>query len=141
MPSVRLTAPRCYGRHQFMLDLTRKEIRDYIVDAVNRVLHENHIEYVKWDYNRNVTESYSLGREPDRQAEFAHRYALGVYDLCERIVNANPDIFFEGCASGGGRFDPAMLAYFPQIWTSDDTDAEERTYIQYGTSIAYPLSA
>lgn len=133
--------PRCYGRHQFMLDLTRKEIRDYIVDAVNRVLHENHIEYVKWDYNRNVTESYSLGREPDRQAEFAHRYALGVYDLCERIVNANPDIFFEGCASGGGRFDPAMLAYFPQIWTSDDTDAEERTYIQYGTSIAYPLSA
>lgn len=133
--------PRCYGRHQFMLDLTRKEVRDYIVDAVNKVLQENHIEYVKWDYNRNVTESWSIGRPADQQAEFAHRYALGVYDLCERIVNANPDIFFEGCASGGARFDPAMLAYFPQIWTSDDTDAEERTYIQYGTSMAYPLSA
>ncbi|MBQ8396586.1 MAG: alpha-galactosidase [Clostridia bacterium] len=143
-PDYAIAAPdraRCYGRHQFMLDLTRAEVRDYIVDAVNKVLHENHIEYVKWDYNRNVTESYSIGRPADQQAEFAHRYALGVYDLCERIVNANPDIFFEGCASGGARFDPAMLAYFPQIWTSDDTDAEERTYIQYGTSMAYPLSA
>ena len=123
-----------------MLDLTREDVRDYIVNAVNTVLRENDIQYVKWDYNRNVTESYSVGREADRQAEFAHRYALGVYDLCERIVNANPDVFFEGCSSGGGRFDPAMLYYFPQIWTSDDTDAEERTFIQYGTSFAYPLS-
>ena len=99
------------------------------------------IEYVKWDYNRNVTESYSIGREPERQAEFSHRYALGLYDLCERIVEANPDIFFEGCSGGGARFDPGILYYFPQIWTSDDTDAEERTHIQYGTSIVYPLSA
>lgn len=133
--------PRCYGRHQFVLDLTRKEVRDYIVEAVNKVLKENHIEYVKWDYNRNVTESYSIGREPERQAEFSHRYALGLYDLCERIVEANPDIFFEGCSGGGARFDPGILYYFPQIWTSDDTDAEERTHIQYGTSIVYPLSA
>lgn len=133
--------PRCRTRLQFMLDLTRKEVRDYIVDAINKVLRENEIDYVKWDYNRNVTESWSVGREPERQAEFAHRYALGVYDLCERIVNANPHIFFEGCAGGGARFDPAMLAYFPQIWTSDDTDAEERTKIQYGTSLVYPLSS
>lgn len=133
--------PRCYGRHQFVLDLTRKEVRDYIVEAVNKVLKENHIEYVKWDYNRNVTESYSIGREPERQAEFSHRYALGLYDLCERIVEANPGIFFEGCSGGGARFDPGILYYFPQIWTSDDTDAEERTHIQYGTSIVYPLSA
>ena len=132
--------PRCYGRHQYMLDLTREDVRDHIVDAVNKVLRENNIQYVKWDYNRNVTESYSFGRDADRQAEFSHRYALGVYDLCERIVNANPDIFFEGCSGGGARFDPAMLYYFPQIWTSDDTDAEERTFIQYGTSLAYPLS-
>ena len=95
---------------------------------------------IKWDYNRNVTESYSFGRDADRQAEFSHRYVLGVYDLCERIVNANPDVFFEGCSGGGARFDPAMLYYFSQIWTSDDTDAEERTFIQYGTSLAYPLS-
>ena len=133
--------PRCYGRQQYMLDLTRKEVRDYIVESVNCVLHQNNISYVKWDYNRNVTESYSLGREPERQAEFAHRYALGVYDLCERIVEANPNVFFEGCSGGGARFDPGMLYYFPQIWTSDDTDAEERTRIQYGTSIVYPLSS
>lgn len=131
----------CLCRNQFMLDLTRDEVRDYIVQSVNRVLSENRIEYVKWDYNRNVTESYSLGREAGRQREFAHRYALGLYDICERIVNANPNVFFEGCSGGGARFDPAMLQYFPQIWTSDDTDAEERARIQYGTSIVYPLSA
>lgn len=133
--------PRCYSRHQYMLDLTRAEVRDYIVEAVNRVLRENAIDYVKWDYNRNVTESYSFGRDAERQEEFAHRYALGLFDICERIVGANPDIFFEGCAGGGARFDPAMLYYFPQIWTSDDSDAEERTAIQYGTSIVYPLSS
>lgn len=129
------------SRHQLILDITRKEVRDYIVESVNKVLDENDIEYVKWDYNRNITELYSVGREPERQSEFAHRYALGLYDLFERIINANPDVFFEGCSGGGGRFDPAVLAYFPQVWTSDDTDAEERTSIQYGTSLVYPLSA
>ena len=132
---------RCYTRHQFMLDLTRAEVRDYIVDSVNRVLRECDIDYVKWDYNRNVTEFFMPGRDADEQTEFAHRYALGVYDLCERIIEANPRVFFEGCSGGGARFDPAMLYYFPQIWTSDDTDADERTKIQYGTSLAYPLSA
>ena len=132
---------RCKSRRQYMLDLTRKEVRDYIVDSVNKVISENEIDYVKWDYNRNVTDTYSLGLPREKQKEFAHRYALGLYDICERIVNANPDIIFEGCAGGGARFDPAMLHYFPQIWTSDNTDAEERTMIQYGTSICYPLSA
>ena len=131
---------RCYSRHQYMLDLTRSDVRDYIVDAVNRVLAENDIDYVKWDYHRNATDMFSLGLEAGRQSEFAHRYALGLYDICERIVFGNPDIFFEGCSGGGARFDPAMLCYFPQIWTSDDSDAEERTKIQYGTSIVYPLS-
>lgn len=133
--------PHCYSRHQFVLDLTRTEVRDYIVNSVNTILSENDIEYVKWDFNRNITESFSQGRDTGRQKEFAHRYALGLYDLCERIIEANPDVFFEGCAGGGARFDPAMLYYFPQIWTSDDSDAEERTKIQYGTSIVYPPSA
>jgi len=133
--------PHCYGRHQLMLDLTREDVRDYIVNAVNKILDENEIDYVKWDYNRNVTEPYSLHLPADRQCEFAHRYALGLYDICERIVNGNPDIFFEGCSGGGARFDPAMLYYFSQIWTSDDSDAEERTFIQYGTSIVYPRSS
>lgn len=143
-PDYAIAAPNranCHGRHQLMLDLTRADVRDYIVNSVNTILHNNAIDYVKWDYNRNMTESYSFGRAADQQAEFAHRYALGVYDLCERIVEANPTVFFEGCSGGGGRFDPAMLHYFPQIWTSDDSDAEERTWIQYGTSIVYPLSA
>ena len=133
--------PHCYSRHQFMMDLTRSDVRDYIVDSMNTLLKNHNIEYVKWDFNRNITESFSIGREADRQQEFAHRYALGLYDLFERIVEANPDVFFEGCSGGGARFDPAILHYFPQIWTSDDSDAEERTKIQYGTSIVYPLSS
>ncbi len=143
-PEYAIGAPgrgHCYSRNQFIMDITRKEVRDYIVDSLNTLLKKHNIEYVKWDYNRNVTESCSIGREPDRQAEFAHRYALGLYDLCERIIEANPTVFFEGCSAGGARFDPAMLHYFPQIWTSDDSDAAERTSIQYGTSIVYPLSA
>lgn len=132
---------RCHGRHQLVLDLTRAEVRDYIVNIVNKMLDENGIDYVKWDYNRNITESFSVGRDADRQAEFAHRYALGLYDLFERIIETHPNVFFEGCASGGARFDPAILHYFSQIWTSDNSDAESRTQIQYGTSFAYPLSA
>ncbi len=133
--------PHSYSRHQFVMDLTRADVRDYIVSSVNKMLDEYEIDYVKWDFNRAVTEFFSQGREADRQSEFAHRYALGLYDICERIINTHPDVFFEGCASGGARFDPAILYYFPQIWASDDSDAEERTVIQYGTSIAYPLSS
>ena len=132
---------RCYGRHQFMMDLTNPIVRDYIVDSVNSIIRKHKLDYVKWDYNRNVTEFFSLALDAEHQSEFAHRYALGVYDICERIVNGNPEVFFEGCSGGGARFDPAMLYYFPQIWTSDNSDAEERTRIQYGTSYAYPLSA
>ncbi len=128
------------GRNQYCLDLTRPEVRDYIVKVVCDILDTHEIDYVKWDYNRNVTEFYSAALPAEKQNEFSHRYALGVYDLFERIVNTHPDIFFEGCASGGARFDPAVLAYFPQIWTSDDSDAVERTRIQYGTSMCYPLS-
>ena len=132
---------RCYSRHQFMMDLTNPDVRDYIVNSVNSILSKHEIDYVKWDYNRNVTEFFSLTLQKEFQSEFAHRYALGLYDICERIVNGNPDVFFEGCSGGGARFDPGILYYFPQIWTSDNSDAEERTRIQYGTSIAYPLSA
>lgn len=143
-PEYAIAAPnreRCYTRHQFMLDLTCTEVRDYIVDTVNRIIRMYGIDYVKWDYNRNVTEFFSGALPAHRQSEFSHRYALGVYDLCERIINANPTVFFEGCSGGGARFDPAMLYYFPQIWTSDNTDPEERTKIQYGTSLVYPLSS
>ena len=91
--------------------------------------------------NRHITENFSAALPPDRQGELMHRFTLGVYDLADRLTRAFPEILFEGCASGGGRFDSGMLYYFPQIWTSDDTDAYERAKIQWGTSICYPLSS
>ena len=129
------------SRRQLVLDITRPEVRDHIVAAVNRVLSENAIDYVKWDSNRNVGELFSSASDACDRECFAHRYALGLYDLFDRIVLANPNVFFEGCSGGGSRFDFGMLRYFPQIWTSDDTDAGMRCLIQYGTSYAYPLSA
>ena len=134
-------AEPCVSRRQLVLDITRADVRDYIVEAVSKILRENDIDYVKWDFNRALTENFSRALPEGKQQEMHHRYALGLYDLCERLVNGFPHVFFEGCAGGGGRFDPAILAYYPQIWASDDTDAYMRTQIQYGTSLFYPLSA
>jgi alpha-galactosidase len=131
----------CVSRRQLVLDITRADVRDYIVESVSKILRENEIDYVKWDFNRAITENFSRALPAENQQEMHHRYALGLYDLCERLVNGFPNVFFEGCAGGGGRFDPAILYYFPQIWASDDTDAYMRTQIQHGTSIFYPLSA
>ena len=111
------------------------------VRRLSEVLASAPITYVKWDMNRNITEPYSAALPPDRQGEFFHRYILGVYDLYARLTAAFPEILFESCAGGGGRFDPGMLAFAPQAWTSDDTDAIERLRIQWGTSLAYPQSS
>ena len=132
---------RTETRNQLTLDLSRKEVCDYIVEAVGKILDEANISYVKWDMNRNMSELGSAGLPADRQKEMPHRYMLGLYDTMERVISAHPDVLFEGCSGGGGRFDPGMLYYMPQIWTSDDTDAVERLFIQYGTSYAYPISA
>ncbi len=129
------------SRNQLVLDMTRKEVVDYVFEAVSKVLVDSDISYVKWDMNRGVTEAYSMALSADKQGEFYHRYTLGVYDLADRLTKAFPEVFFEGCASGGGRFDAGVLYYFPQIWTSDDTDAYERTKIQWGTATCYPQSA
>lgn len=129
------------SRNQLVLDMTRNEVVDYVFEAVSKVLADNDISYVKWDMNRGVTEAYSMALSADKQGEFYHRYTLGVYDLADRLTKAFPEVFFEGCASGGGRFDAGVLYYFPQIWTSDDTDAYERTKIQWGTATCYPQSA
>ncbi len=130
----------CPGRDQLVLDLTRDDVCQYIIDSVSKVLKENDIDYVKWDMNRSLTDNYSAWLGANAK-ETKHRYVLGLYKICEALINGFPHIFFEGCASGGCRFDPAMLYYFPQIWTSDDSDAYMRTIIQYGTSICYPLSS
>lgn len=131
----------CRSRNQLVLDFTRKEIVDYVFGVVSKILRENGISYVKWDMNRSLTELYSKSLPAYRQGELMHRYIRGVYDLATRLTEAFPEVLFEGCAGGGGRFDAGMLYYFPQIWTSDDTDGYERVKIQWGTSICYPLSS
>lgn len=128
-------------RNQLTLDLSREDVCDYIIKTVSKILDEAEISYVKWDMNRHMTELGSAGLLPERQKEMSHRYMLGLYRVMEEIVTTHPDILFESCSGGGGRFDPGMLYYMPQTWTSDDTDAVERLYIQYGTSLAYPVSA
>jgi len=127
-------------RNQLTLDLSRKEVCDYVVEAVSNLLDTTKISYVKWDMNRHMTEFGSAGLPANRQKEMPHRYMLGLYDVMERVVMGHPDVLFESCSGGGGRFDPGMLHYMPQTWTSDDTDAVERLYIQYGTSLVYPIS-
>ena len=131
----------CHGRNQFVLDFSRKEVVDCIYEMMYQILSEAKVSYIKWDMNRSVTECWSAALPADRQGEVFHRYILGVYDLYERLNTAFPQILFESCASGGGRFDPGLLYYAPQGWASDDTDAAERVKIQYGTSMCYPISS
>lgn len=130
-----------FGRNQFVLDYSRKEVVDYIYNMMEKIISNSKISYIKWDMNRCITECYSSSLPAERQGEVFHRYILGVYDLYERLITAFPHILFESCASGGARFDPAMLYYAPQAWTSDDSDAIERLKIQYGTSYGYPISS
>ncbi|HJB83099.1 MAG TPA: alpha-galactosidase [Candidatus Mediterraneibacter intestinavium] len=129
------------GRYQHVLDFSRKEVVDYIYESMAEILGNAKVSYVKWDMNRSITECYSGALPADRQGEVFHRYILGVYDLYERLTSAFPEVLFESCASGGARFDPGLLYYAPQGWTSDDTDAVERLKIQYGTSYCYPISS
>ena len=133
--------PSSHGRFQYVLDFSRKEVVDCIYGMMEKILREADISYIKWDMNRSITECFSPALPADRQGEVFHRYILGVYDLYERLIESFPHILFESCASGGARFDPGMLYYAPQAWTSDDTDAVERLKIQYGTSYCYPVSS
>ncbi|MFT8390153.1 MAG: alpha-galactosidase [Sporolactobacillus sp.] len=129
---------RSLSRHQLVLDLSRADVRDFIYQSVSRVLASAPIVYVKWDMNRHMTEVGSALLPANRQPETAHRYMLGLYAVLEKLTAAFPDILFENCSSGGGRFDPGMLYYMPQTWASDNTDAISRLTIQYGTSFVYP---
>lgn len=126
-------------RNQLVLDLTRKDVRDALYEQIKTVLCSASIEYVKWDMNRSLSDLGSYNLEADRQGELSHRYMLAVYELQERLITEFPDILLENCSSGGGRYDPGMLYYSPQIWCSDNTDAIERLRIQEGTAMVYPL--
>ena len=129
------------GRSQLVLDMGRPEVVDYLYSLFHRLLAEHDIAYIKWDMNRNLTDVYSRALPPERQGEAAYRYMLGLYSLLDRLTRDFPQVLFEGCAGGGGRFDAGMLCYCPQIWCSDDTDAIHRIKIQYGTSFGYPPCA
>lgn len=133
--------PLTLCREQYVLDYSRKEVRDYVYGMMKKILDSANIEYIKWDMNRQLTEVGSSTLPAERQRELWHRYVLGVYDLMDRLTTDYPHILLENCSGGGARFDPGMLYYSPQIWCSDDTDAIERLKIQHGTSMCYPCSA
>lgn len=128
------------GRHQYVIDMTRQDVRDYLFNKMSEVLANNDIDYVKWDFNRNITEAGSAILPPERQKEFFHRFILGTYELMGRLLEAYPHILLENCSGGGGRYDPGMMYFSPQIWCSDNTDALSRVDIQFGSSLCYPAS-
>lgn len=130
--------PMSFGRHQLVLDLSRAEVRDYVVECVSDILSTASIDYVKWDMNRHMTEAFSLALPKERRMESQHRYMLGLYEVMERITQRFPEVLFESCSGGGGRFDAGILYYMPQTWTSDNTDAVCRLGIQSGTSLVFP---
>ena len=129
------------GREQYVLDFTRKDVRDYIKAMVVNILKNANISYVKWDMNRSLAAVYSAKLDANSMGEFHYRYVLGLYELLDELTTEFPDVLFEGCSGGGGRYDLGMLYYHPQIWLSDDTDPIERLKIQYGSSFAYPIGS
>ncbi|MCI8922586.1 MAG: alpha-galactosidase [Lachnospiraceae bacterium] len=129
------------ARNQLVLDMSREDVREYLLERLTDILANAPIDYVKWDMNRSLCDIYSHVYTGKRRGEVYHRFILGVYDLLEKFLARFPDILLEGCSGGGGRFDAAMLYYSPQIWCSDNTDAVNRLSIQYGTSFFYPVSA
>ena len=129
------------SRHQMILDFSRKDVQDYILERLCSVLASAPISYVKWDFNRSICDKYSTSLPAEQQGETAHRFMLGLYRVLDGMLSAYPHLLLEGCSGGGGRFDAGMLYYTPQIWCSDNTDAINRTRIQYGTSFFYPVAA
>lgn len=131
---------KLFGRNQLVLDLGNEKVQQFIIDTLSEYIVKYELDYIKWDMNRNISDIYSSTLSSDRQGEAGHRYMIGLYRVLKTLSNRFTDVLFEGCASGGGRFDIGMLQYFPQIWTSDNTDAICRASIQYGLSLVYPPS-
>ena len=129
------------SRSQHVLDFTRLDVRQTVEKQMRKILDTIPLDYIKWDMNRSLSDVYSITLDPQRQGEVAHRYMLGLYELLEHLTADYPEILWEGCSGGGGRFDAGFIYYMPQSWTSDNTDAVERMKIQYGTSLAYPISS
>ncbi|MBR5365574.1 MAG: alpha-galactosidase [Clostridia bacterium] len=132
--------PNSVARHQYVIDMSRADVRENIWEQMNAVLSKYKIDYVKWDFNRNLSEAGSALLSAPHGEEIFHRFVLGTYELMGRLTETYPDLLLENCSGGGGRFDPGMLYFSPQIWASDNTDALERIAIQFGTSLCYPAS-
>lgn len=130
--------PNTEGRHEYLLDLTRSEVRDYIKNILDSYLREGFIDYIKWDMNRPLTDVYSQAHKDGNSKETSHRYILGLYEILEWLKTSYPKVLVEGCSSGGARFDPGMLYYVPQNWGSDNTDGYDRAVIQSGFNLLYP---
>ncbi|MBQ0066473.1 MAG: alpha-galactosidase [Firmicutes bacterium] len=128
------------SRNQLVLDMSREDVIAYLYERMSELLRDNHIEYVKWDMNRSLSDLWSATLPAGRQGEVAHRYVLGLYKLMDQLTREFPDVLFEGCSGGGARYDAGILYYSPQIWCSDDTDPIHRLNIQYGSSFGYPIS-
>ncbi len=128
------------SRNQMALDMSRKDVQDYLIQSVNAILDDADIYYVKWDINRSLADIWSNVLSPDKQGEVYHRYILGLYRVMNEIILTHPDILFEGCSGGGGRYDPGMLHYYPQYWVSDNNNPIDRLKLHYGTSFVYPIS-
>lgn len=129
------------SRNQLVLDMSNKEVQDYLIKSVNAILDDANIAYLKWDMNRSVTDIWSNALPADRQGEVYHRYVLGLYRVMDEIIKTHPDVLFEGCSGGGGRYDPAMLCYYPQYWVSDNTKPMDNLKLHYGTSFLYPITS
>ncbi|MBQ6489274.1 MAG: alpha-galactosidase [Solobacterium sp.] len=127
------------SRNQLVLDMSRREVQDYLIERINSILDSANIYYVKWDINRAITDLWSNSLDSEHQGEVSHRYVLGLYRVMDGIIKTHPDIMFEGCAGGGGRFDPAMLTYFVQYWSSDNTKPLDNLKLHYGSSFLYPV--
>ncbi len=128
------------SRNQMALDMSRREVQDYLIQSVNAILDDANIYYVKWDINRSLADIWSNVLSADKQGEVYHRYILGLYRVMNEIILTHPDILFEGCSGGGGRYDPGMLHYYPQYWVSDNNNPIDRLKLHYGTSFVYPVS-
>ncbi len=133
--------PRCQARHQYVLDYANPQVVNHIFEQLCQVLDDVVIDYIKWDMNRNISDAFSAYLPARQQGELHHRYILGLYQLYQRLSDRYPHVLIESCSAGGGRFDLGLLYYAPQAWASDNSDAVSRLKIQYGTSMAYPVSS
>lgn len=136
-----INRPATLMRHQMILDMSKPEVVDNIYNQLSKMLDTYKIDYIKWDFNRSITEAFSSTLSYEHMGEFYHRFILGTYSLFERLIQNYPDLLIESCCAGGGRYDAGILYYSPQVWTSDETDPIERLTIQEGTSICFPPSS